>query len=297
MESSAVSLPAFDTGRPAPEPTRRRGLPRWLGIVFPAQAVLGAGFAAVFWTDRSSLPYAVMVATPIGLGLAAGALARWSMPGRATVLRWLVALEGVTLGLLSVGLLTGGAAGVFPAGSDGRVQWTEIGEIAAAAFAAVLPLLAWRKLSSGTPFLAGLDGLTGPEPGPAVPPVMGPLVMPARPAAVAPIVRPDPGPRPSTGEERWWRRAWRATGGRLRPQPGPRLTKRTAPPARRRRPRRGAVRLTGVEENRCPYCLSPVTDSDPRGVVVCPVCRTPHHADCWAVTGACQVPHAYESRS
>jgi ribosomal protein L37AE/L43A len=65
-------------------------------------------------------------------------------------------------------------------------------------------------------------------------------------------------------------------------------------PSRKRRGR-SDIRLTGAEEHRCPYCLTPVIDGDPRGVVICPVCHTPHHADCWAVTGACQVPHAYAS--
>jgi hypothetical protein len=26
-------------------------------------------------------------------------------------------------------------------------------------------------------------------------------------------------------------------------------------------------------------------------VVECEICHTLHHADCWAITGACQVPH------
>jgi hypothetical protein len=25
--------------------------------------------------------------------------------------------------------------------------------------------------------------------------------------------------------------------------------------------------------------------------VECKICHTLHHADCWAVTGACQIPH------
>jgi hypothetical protein len=55
-----------------------------------------------------------------------------------------------------------------------------------------------------------------------------------------------------------------------------------------------AVRLVGNEEFRCPYCLEIVEKHDARGVRVCPVCHTHHHADCWAVTGACQVPHYHE---
>ena len=54
------------------------------------------------------------------------------------------------------------------------------------------------------------------------------------------------------------------------------------------------VHLVGETEHRCPYCLETVVRNDPRGVRVCPICHTHHHADCWAVTGTCQVPHQYE---
>lgn len=51
------------------------------------------------------------------------------------------------------------------------------------------------------------------------------------------------------------------------------------------------ARIVATVEERCPYCFDVVKKNDPRGVKVCDVCRTPHHADCWAVTGKCQVPH------
>jgi hypothetical protein len=54
------------------------------------------------------------------------------------------------------------------------------------------------------------------------------------------------------------------------------------------------VRLVGEEEHRCPYCLELVQKNDPRGITVCPICHTQHHADCWALTGVCQVPHYHE---
>jgi hypothetical protein len=41
----------------------------------------------------------------------------------------------------------------------------------------------------------------------------------------------------------------------------------------------------------CPYCLEEVLPRDPRGRVVCKICGTPHHRDCWEITGTCQVPH------
>jgi hypothetical protein len=52
------------------------------------------------------------------------------------------------------------------------------------------------------------------------------------------------------------------------------------------------VKFIGAEEHRCPYCLEIVIENDPRGIEICPICHTYHHADCWAVTGVCQVPHA-----
>ena len=55
--------------------------------------------------------------------------------------------------------------------------------------------------------------------------------------------------------------------------------------------RRPHVQLALVEEHRCPYCLEPVVRTDSRGVKECRVCHTLHHADCWAITGMCQVPH------
>jgi ribosomal protein L37AE/L43A len=57
------------------------------------------------------------------------------------------------------------------------------------------------------------------------------------------------------------------------------------------RVRRPHVQLALVEEHRCPYCLEPVVRTDSRGVKECEVCHSLHHADCWAITGTCQVPH------
>lgn len=54
------------------------------------------------------------------------------------------------------------------------------------------------------------------------------------------------------------------------------------------------VQLSSVEEHRCPFCLDVVNSNDPRGVEICPVCQTYHHADCWEVTGTCQIPHVHD---
>jgi hypothetical protein len=56
----------------------------------------------------------------------------------------------------------------------------------------------------------------------------------------------------------------------------------------------GEIRLRGEIEHRCPFCLEIVEKNSPRGVRICKICKTYHHADCWEVTGTCQVPHHYE---
>jgi len=281
MDRTTAGHPGLETATDMEAPRRRARLPRWFGIVFPALVAVAAGFAAVFSLDRSTMPVAVVLATPVGLGLAAGAVARWSMPGRSTAVRWLVAMAAITVGLLTVGLLTGGAAGVLPGASVGAAQWVEIGEMAAGGIMAGLALTAWRRPPAAFE----------PQDAPVLP-----IAPPPAPAPEAVRVT-SPTPSVSAGPAHPLRRAWDGMRRRLRPEPRPRLVTAAAPRPARRRGGRSDIRLTGAEEHRCPYCLSPVTTADPRGVVICPVCRTPHHADCWAITGACQVPHAYGSPS
>ncbi len=60
---------------------------------------------------------------------------------------------------------------------------------------------------------------------------------------------------------------------------------------RRRSNHNNGLHVGSVVEDRCPYCFDIVKRNDPRGVHICEVCGTPHHADCWAITGKCQVPH------
>jgi hypothetical protein len=64
-------------------------------------------------------------------------------------------------------------------------------------------------------------------------------------------------------------------------------------PKRAHKLQRMPIHLIGEEEHRCPYCLNEVDPQDPEGVVVCSICHTMHHKNCWDVTGTCQVPHIY----
>ncbi|MBE7467675.1 MAG: hypothetical protein HS114_00855 [Anaerolineales bacterium] len=44
----------------------------------------------------------------------------------------------------------------------------------------------------------------------------------------------------------------------------------------------GGITLSSMGEYRCPYCRQEVYPDHPRGMVLCPVCKQPHHADCWS---------------
>jgi uncharacterized membrane protein len=71
-----------------------------------------------------------------------------------------------------------------------------------------------------------------------------------------------------------------------------RLTKKVRPARLRKLFQRAPeLQISTHEEHRCPFCLEDVKRNDPRGVKECSVCHTLHHADCWDITGMCQVPH------
>ncbi len=73
--------------------------------------------------------------------------------------------------------------------------------------------------------------------------------------------------------------------------PGPRLIRRRKAPIAKSGNHNEGPRVLSVVEDRCPYCFDVIKRNDPRGVQTCDVCGTQHHADCWAITGKCQVPH------
>jgi hypothetical protein len=71
-----------------------------------------------------------------------------------------------------------------------------------------------------------------------------------------------------------------------------RAKKKTVRKKRVKRKAAKEIKFVGDIEHRCPYCLEIVEPHDPRGVKICPICKTHHHKDCWGITGACQIPHS-----
>ena len=227
-----------------------------------ATAALGALlFALVRLVNDSIQPWALSLATAMGLGLLSGVYVRLSLHTQSAALRFLVGMVSVVAALMFLGWLTWGLGGLtLGQPPEALPDWHGLTQLAIGALGVALAQEAWRdggrlsQIRRRTP----VDESRGPthasttspaelaSAGAGQPP-------PARVGALAPLGA-----------------AWRRLSSR---------------------PRRAHVRLRGSAEHRCPYCLDAIARRDPRGVVVCPVCRTPHHADCWAVTGMCQVPH------
>lgn len=231
---------------------------RRLAFVFACSLAAGMAFAVLYVISPQLLPQVLALVAPTGVGLVAGFAARWTLRGQIRVLRLAAAFGAVTVALAFLGWITWGLAGVaLSRVSLGKPDWGGLAELILGYGSSWLALRAWR------------------EPAPA-----GPAARPDEPSAHRSRQRLTPG---------WFSLSRLRRGLPALRLPAPLRHRRWA--GERRVGRRLSIRLTGKAEDRCPFCLEVVQRRDARGVVTCPECRTRHHADCWAVTGMCQVPH------
>lgn len=193
------------------------------------------------------------------MGLIAGFSVRWILRKQMVFLRFISALAFLIGGLELLGWFTGWQIGLGPLIlGHASVDWYSLGQLLLGTGISLLALYAWT---------------------PSAPVVVDPAPTPKS------IDRsPRRGPRPG-------KRLRRSSGSREQSSPAA-VFKQSAGPIRKRSShRKPRLQLSGEVEHRCPYCLELVDLDDPRGTVECKICHTLHHADCWAITGACQVPH------
>jgi hypothetical protein len=282
---------------------RRTRIPRWVGVVLPVAIFGGVGLVALYDVNRSWLPFVLFLAGSGALGLLTGFAARRSLPHRSNLLRWAVAMGALTVGLLAAGIISGGEVGLGPLlPLVSRFRWGEIVQLASAGLAAWLAVWAFARPE--------VSSRHAPAPGPGETNwgfTYHPTIHDTQPIRARRGARPSTALRATPSAQsgsgtvprsesarpphpfgRGYRRL-RAEVSRVaswRPAFGFQLARRKASP----------IRFTGSGEDRCPYCLDVVMEDDRRGVTTCPVCHTRHHAECWAVTGTCQMPHLYEGR-
>jgi hypothetical protein len=273
-----------------PSETSSHRTPIYLGSVVTVSGALAAGlvFALLSARNQALHPIAYGAASASGVGLVAGFVSRLSLLHRSRAIRSLVALVGVCIGLIFLGWLSRGAYGVHLLRLHPEIpDWRGLLQLFTASASALLAVCAWdRRLTIGQRLVGqvrvGRAHIMG-----AVQTRVNTLRNLRGPAvSVSPTPRQQERHRPAA------QLTVRQTPSRTRSQ-GSQLVRQKPVRRVRRRPK-VAIRLSAAQEHRCPYCLELVDPDDPRGVEICPICHTLHHADCWAVTGTCQVPHHHK---
>ena len=216
-----------------------------------------------YWT-RS--PLLTFLLANIIMSFVAGFSVRWVLRDQTALVRIFLALVVLATGLALLGLFSGGRVGIGPwkAGSS-LFDWLDFSQLFMGLDTALLCLFAWRL---------------------PVPPAIA--------LQPEPVVQPTSARKPRTIHPR---RTAVSPAARGLPDQSVKVASASADtqpvkPRRKRLSRRTPhLKLSDSQEHRCPYCLELIDPDDPHGVVECKICHTLHHADCWAITGACQVPH------
>jgi hypothetical protein len=288
-----VRIEAMQNSAHTERPGRNRMLLRRLAFVFLVGLIAGVILSFVGLANRTIQPAAFVWASAAGLGLLSGFAARWALRDHTALLRALTSIAAVMVSLLFVGWISGGDLGlVLYRPERSLADWNGLLQVTIAAGSAALALAAWARgrLPASPATMPPASDSAGPT-RPALP--ASPPPIPIEQGIIRRLQTTldrtvDPIRRGLRRRMRAWKNAWRDSGiaGRLAS-----LHPSAARFRRQMTTHHSRVRLLGVEEHRCPYCLDIVEPHDPRGVVICKVCHTRHHADCWAVTGMCQVPH------
>jgi hypothetical protein len=266
---------------------------RKLVLLFLLVLAAALGLAVLF-QQKFDLPvFYLTLLSDACLGLVAGFGARFVLVHRHGLLRGLAATATLFIGLAVLGYFTNWSIGIGPLVFwPSTPDWVGASQWGIGTGVALLALLAWHY----------------PVRGVVTPPAQAAQPKPRKqrraPAAIVPHNQTRTVGRRAIHPKSGARRT--KTGGKAqRGQTSSyvhagisfRSKRDVARAARLKRTRanlfhrRAQVQLALVEEHRCPYCLEPVKRNDPRGVKECEVCHTLHHADCWAITGSCQVPH------
>ena len=280
----------------------------WLALVLGQTLGLLAANPALL---ASRLPFPLdpvaMVLIGFGLtGLLVGLVAGLALRGASTGLRLAVALFGLLIALiafdLSFGLLRGlSLAAALMSVDDG----VKLGQAGLGMLGAGIGILAGRVPARPAEPVSLARPATPARRRAARTSTAQSSRQPARTSAASSSSQPaQASASASSRQPARRRRAAAATGSTAAasaPAPAaplsinltPRAPDRPAKPAKRRRTlfARRKVRLGAEQTAVCPYCLEEVKPNDPRGKVVCQICGTAHHADCWAITGKCEVPH------
>jgi len=245
--------------------------------------------------DITLLKYSIVLV----VGLLAGFSARRILAGYTWALKLLAALFSAALSLAMLYILSGGFLGInLTSGSNQATDWTGLIQLGLTALGALLVVTAFRSPSR-------IKDIPAPEP-----------KTPRSTREPKPALINWPMKLGSSTANKRGQKSSRSTGtnkasSSLAIQKSTDKTSSLqkvaveSPKTRIKKPARVTnkrvknkktkeIKLVGEIEHTCPYCLDPVQPNDPRGVKICKICKTHHHADSSMITGACQIPHSQE---
>ena len=251
------------TQKPAPHDPFYLAFSRKLVLLLLLVITTAIGLVGLLMQVRISIRVLDFLLADTILGLVAGFSSRWIIPRKALVLRICSILAFITGSLILLGWFTGWGFGINP---FTRADWWKGGQILLATGFALLALFAWQRSSR----------------------IVHPVKHTNTPKKMLhnrrkPIKRP--------GRTIKSRPVSPASNQAIQPADQAGIVQPAKPKRKHTNHSKPKLLLSDQEEHRCPYCLELIDPDDPRGVVECKICHTLHHADCWAITGACQVPH------
>jgi hypothetical protein len=273
---------------PSPSPYNNLSLLVRFLLVLAVSVFAALGFSSLAGREGlfQGMSIAIKLVSAAGIGLTAGYFTRVLLAGRRPFLKLMVSLGGVLAGLLTLGALTGWRSGIGPLDFNrATIDWRGLVLLLGAAGCGVIASLAYRKpIKSSLPSpedeesVYAQSALLSSQ-------VATPNTQVAHPTR-SPTRKKSVGKSPKGGLAKKKKIAAKKTV-----KPVSVKQKKPATKTVIRKHSSKKIVIAPVEVHRCPYCLEPVKRNDPRGVVECDICHTLHHADCWAITGTCQVPH------
>jgi len=271
--------------------TRRPGFFRKL--FFALLFVIGiTGFMALFSVSQKNLSsFWMMVFAILSIGMASGSASRIAFYQWPGFIRYFALSLTLPMGLFTLGALTNWQMGIGPLNpwAKGLIPRDELMQLGGGFLVAFISLNAWWKPPSKMKDAAEVQR----SPRHREPTPRSVAVQPSQPRAHAHnqgslASQPKNYSRPKFLKAGKARSLTTPVVDELFPSHAERPARSKQKRLFNRKPN---LQISIYEEHRCPYCLDEVKRNDPRGVKKCEVCNTLHHADCWAITGMCQVPH------
>ncbi len=238
------------------------------------------------------------------VGLLAGFSTRRFLTAHTRVLQLLAALISTALSLASLHILSAGFIGInLFYRSNNRPDWQGLIQFGLAALGSLLVINAFRTRSAPQQVHTAPAAAT-PQHRPEVKRWLPKFTFPAQKKSEPKVTKIAPVKKERvSAKKRTTKKASNTLAIQKTAAKPKKLAVVAAPKPKTKKPARKAkknakpeIKFVGKEEYICPYCLDPVEDHDPRGVKICPICKTRHHADCWGITGACQIPHSNEKK-